>query len=181
MNRTEYYKYIEDKLHILARKITTKGKLNLLDLHIHSENFYLHLFNLLYNYNLENLNQSLQNVEAIDLVDHVNKIIIQVSSTNTKQKIELTLEKEIVKKYSNYTFKFISIAEDATNLRKKTFTNPHFISFNPHKDIYDITSILSKILSLDIDKQKEIYRYIQKELGNEIDIIKLESNLACDK
>ena len=46
------------------------------------------------------------------------------------------------------------------------------------KDIYDITSILSKILSRDIDKQSKIYQFIKKELGNEIDIVKLDSNLA---
>lgn len=142
MNRTEYYNYIDEKLHALAHRITTGGKLNMLSLHMHSENFYLHLFDLLYDYQLENLNQSLQNVEAIDLVDHTNKIVIQVSATNTKQKIESALEKDIIKGYSNYTFKFISIAKDASNLRKGSFKNPHSISFHPPEDIYDITSIL---------------------------------------
>lgn len=178
MNRIKYYDYIDEKLHILANRITTGGKLNMLGPHMHSENFYLHLFNLLYDYNLENLNQSLQGVEAIDLVDHATKIIIQVSSTNTKQKIESSLGKEIIKKYSSYTFKFISIAKDASNLKKTIFNNPHSISFNPHKDIYDITSILNMISICDIDKQKEIYQFIKKELGNERDIVKLDSNLA---
>lgn len=179
MAREEYYNYISEKLHVLANKLATGGKLNMLSLHMHSESFYLHLFNLLYDYNLENLNQSLQNVEAIDLVDHANKIVIQVSSTNTKQKIESALEKNTIKKYSSYTFKFISIAKDASNLRKNTFINPHSISFNPSKDIYDIASILSEIFGTGIDKLKEIYRLIQKELGNEIDIVKLDSNLAA--
>jgi len=178
MNSIVYYNYIEERLHTLANRITTGGKLNMLSLHMHSENFYLHLFNLLYDYELENLNQSFQNVEAIDLIDHTNKIVAQVSATNTKVKIESALEKNIVNKYSDYTFKFISIAKYASNLRKNTFINPHFISFNPPEDIYDITSILNTILSTDIDRQKEIYQFIKKELGNEIDIVKLDSNLA---
>ena len=74
VNRTEYYNYIDEKLHVLAHRIITNGKLNMLSLHIHSEIFYLHLLNLLYNYKLKNLNKSLQNVEAIDLVDNANKI-----------------------------------------------------------------------------------------------------------
>ncbi len=146
---------------------------------MHSENFYLHLFNLLYDYKLENLNQTRQNVEAIDLIDHTNQIVIQVSSTNTKQKIESALGKEIIKEFPNYTFKFISIAKDASRLRKNDFYISHSIKFNPSKDIYDIASILNKISSADIDKQKEIYQLIQKELGNEIDIVKLDSNLAA--
>jgi hypothetical protein len=178
MNRNKYYNYIEEKLHTLANRITTGGKLNMLSLHMHSENFYLHLFNLLHDYELENLNQSLQNVEAIDLIDRTNKIVAQVSATNTKFKIESALKKDIIKKYSDYTFKFISIAKDASNLRKNTFINPHSIFFNPSNDIYDITSILNKISIGDIDKQKEIYQFIKKELGNEIDIVKLDSNLA---
>jgi len=145
---------------------------------MHSENFYLHLFNKIYGYNLENLNDRLQNVEAIDLVDHSNKIIIQVSSTNTKQKVESALSKNIMKKYLSYTFKFISIANEASNLRKKSFLNTHSISFDPSADIYDITSILSKILSMDVGEQKILYEQIKKELGGEIDVVKLDSNLA---
>lgn len=178
MNRTEYYNYIDEKLHVLAQRITTGGRLNMLSLHMHSENFYLHFFNLLFGYKLKNLNTFLQNVEAIDLIDHTNKIVIQVSATNTKQKIESSLEKEIIKTYSVYTFKFISIAKDASNLQKNTFRNPHSIFFNPAKDIYDITTILSKISSASIDEQKKIYQFIKKELGGEVDIVKLDSNLA---
>ena len=146
MNRTQYYNYIDEKLHTLAHRITTNGKLNMLHLHMHSENFYLHLFNLLYDYNLKNLNESLQNVEAIDLIDDNKKIVMQVSSTSTKQKIESSLKKDLIKSYSNYTFKFISIAKDATDLRNKTYNNPHAIMFNPISDIYDITSILNTVL-----------------------------------
>lgn len=178
MNRSEYYNYIEEKLHVLAYRITNGGKLNMLGLHMHSENFYLHLFNLLYDYNLVNINQLYQNVEAIDLVDHTKKIVIQVSSTNTKQKIETALEKKIIKTYSSYTFKFISIAKDASNLRKNSFTNSNSIGFDPSSDIYDITSILNGILISDIDKQKEIYQFIKKELGSDVDVAKLDSNLA---
>jgi len=182
MNRSAYYNYIDEKLHTLATRISTGGKLNMLSMHMHSENFYNYFFNLLFQYELSNLNQSLQNVEAIDLIDHTNRIVVQVSAKNTKSKIELALKKDIIKEYSSYTFKFISIAKSASNLiknlKKNAIKNPYSISFNPSEDIYDITSILNEILISDIDKQKEIYRFIKKELGNEIDIVKLDSNLA---
>lgn len=69
--------------------------MNILDLHVHSEDFYQNFFNILYGWNLENLNNQnkLQNIEAIDLIDHSSKVIIQVSATNTKEKIESTLQK----------------------------------------------------------------------------------------
>ncbi len=131
MSRSEYYNYIDKHLHINAQRIIDGGKLNMLNLHLHSENFYLHFFNLLYGYELENMNNKLQNVEAIDLIDNKNKIIFQVSATNTKQKIESTLVKNIWKEYIDYTFKFISIAKDASNLRSNTYNNPHEVKFTP--------------------------------------------------
>ena len=178
MNRSKYFEYIDEKLHILAHRMQTRGKLNILNLHLHSENFYLHFFNALYGYELINLNSTAQNVEAIDLIDHNNKIIFQVSSTSTKQKIESTLDKDIFKKFSAYSFKFISIANDATDLRTKTFANPNSVSFDPKNDIYDIKTILNDILSENPKKQRKLYEFIKDELGGEIDIVKLDSNLA---
>lgn len=178
MNRTVYYNYIEEKLTVLAVRINARGKLNILDFHVHSENFYLHFFNSLFGWQLENMNQSQQNVEAIDLIDHTNKFIIQISATNTKTKIESALSKDILKSHSTYTFKFISISKDASDLRSLTYKNPSNITFNPKDDIYDTKSILNTILSETIDKQKSIYELIKKELGSEIDVVKLDSNLA---
>jgi hypothetical protein len=178
MNRTPYFDYIEEKLNLLALRINARGKLNILNLHVHSENFYLHFFNDLFGWKLENLNKSQQNVEAIDLIDHTNKFIIQISATNTKTKIESALSKDILKKYPAYHFKFISISKDATDLRKSTFSNPHNLAFVPKDDIYDTASILNDIISLNVAKQKQVYQFIKEELGNEIDVVKLDSNLA---
>lgn len=178
MNRKMYFDYIEEKLNILAYRIETRGKLNILDLHLHSENFYLHLFNLLYNYNLQNLNTRLQNVAAIDLIDHQKRVIIQVSATCTKGKIESALEKVNIKAYNSYGFIFISISKDASNLRGMSFKNPHSINFNPSSDIYDIPSVLTYINSFNIDDLKSVYTFIKKELSEDVDIQKLDSNLA---
>ncbi|MBU0534112.1 MAG: SMEK domain-containing protein [Candidatus Omnitrophica bacterium] len=178
MNRTLYFNYIEEKLSTLACRIDSRGKLNILDLHVHSENFYRDFFNKLFGWQLDNLNKKLQNVEAIDLVDHVNKLVIQVSATNTETKIESALAKGIIKKYHDYTFKFISISKDASNLRKKTYTNPHSINFIPLSDIFDTKSILDKIFSLTVNEQRNIYSFIREELGGDVDVVKLDSNLA---
>jgi len=178
MNRLLYFNYIEEKLNIFANRIHSRGKLNILDIHVLSEDFYLHFFNELYGWNLANLNNESQNFEAIDLIDYSSKVIIQVSATNTKEKIESTLRKDMIKIYNKYNFKFISISKDASALRKKTYANPHGVTFVPSNDIYDTITILNHIKSLDIEKLKIIYKFIKNELGNEIDIVKLDSNLA---
>jgi len=123
MNRPNYFNVIEERLNLLALRITSRGKLNILDFHGHSENFYQYFLNEVYGWVVKNENDNKQNVEAIDLIDHSNKFIIQVSATSTKQKIESSLSKELVKSYIVYTFKFVSIAKDADELRKETFKN----------------------------------------------------------
>lgn len=178
MNRPNYFNVIEERLNLLALRIISRGKLNILDYHGHSENFYQYFLNEVYCWTVTNENDNKQNVEAIDLIDHTNKFVIQVSSTASKQKIESSLSKDSIKTYTGYNFKFISIARDADDLRKDTFKNPHGINFTPSTDIIDKNSILSKIRGLHIDDQERIYYFVKKELVMEIDPMKLESNLA---
>lgn len=178
MNRNKYFDYIEEKLTVLATRVSNKGKLNLLDLHGHSENFYLEFFNLLYNWKLINMNAIKHNVEAIDLIDNNAKVILQVSATCTTDKIQSSLDKPILKNFTGYNFHFISIAKNASNLRNKVYSIPAGISF-PSTNIHDPIKILEEIRNFSATKLKEIYLFIKDELGNEIDMIKMESNIAA--
>ena len=180
MNRATYYNYIEERLITLCTRVELRGKINILDYHIHSENFYRDLFNKLYTWNLENLNSQIHNVEAIDLVDKKNNIVVQVSATNTKMKIDSALSKSSLasSEYSGFSFKFISIARDANNLRSQSYNTPAGFSFVPATDIYDAKSILQDVYNLDIDTFEIIYKLIRRELGKETDVLRLESNLS---
>ena len=180
MNRATYYNFIEERLITLCTRVELRGKINILDYHLHSENFYRDLFNKLYTWNLENLNSLVQNVEAIDLIDRTKNIIIQVSATNTKAKIDSALSKPSLfsTNYTGFNFKFISIARDATNLRSQSYTPPTGINFIPATDIYDARSILQDIYNLDINTFEIIYKLIKSELGRETDVLRLESNLS---
>lgn len=111
MERANFYNFIEERLVTLSWRIEIRGKLNILDYHLHSENFYRDFLNLLFDLELDNLNEYKQNVEGIDLIDIKNKIIIQISATATKAKIDASLERKSLKDYSGYTFQFISIAK----------------------------------------------------------------------
>jgi len=179
MNRSKYFDYISEKLSALAVQIEMQGKLNVLNLHNHSENFYMHFLNMLFGWKLENVNNIKLNVEGIDLRDDhkERKIIVQVSATATKAKIESALSKDL-SVYPGYCFKFISICKDAEKLRKGVYNNPHKLLFAPNTDVHDIKSLLAVIGSLKIDNQYAIYNFIKKELGIEADLTKMESNIA---
>lgn len=178
MNRSNYFNYIDKKLSFLAFRIEKRGKINLLDLNIYSETFFADMLNMLLEYRLENLNKIKQNIEGIDLLDTKNEIVAQVTSTCSKQKIESSLSKKIFETYKGYRFKFVAISKDASKLRKDSFANPHNAVFDPATDIIDMTSIQNIVLSMTIDQQKSFYEFIKKELGNDIDIVKVDSNLA---
>lgn len=178
MKRSNYFNYIEQELNTLSYRIKIRGKINLLDLNIYSETFFAELVNRLLKCNLKNINVIKQNTEGIDLIDEGNKIIAQVSSTCTKQKIESSLAKKIFKDYPDYHFKFIAIAGDADKLRSNTFCNPHSAIFSSDDDIYDIKSLLNLVLNLQIKDQRELYEFIRDELGKNIDMVKVDTNLA---
>ena len=71
--------------------ISHTGSLNLCDINIFGENFIADLLNLLYGFQLENANGKVQNNKGYDLRDDRNKIIVQITSTVTTQKLAHTL------------------------------------------------------------------------------------------
>ena len=178
MSRQEYFNFIEAKLSLLVTRLVIRGRIKSLDLNLHSENFYRDFVNLIFGWNLKNLNTTEHNAAGIDLVDNTNNLVVQVSATSTRQKVESALSK-VNSKYSNYSFKFIPITQDARNLKKTNkFLNPNKLKFSPADDIHDITDILKIIHDMTIDSQEEVYEFVKKELTSEADPKKMESNLT---
>lgn len=175
MNRTAIFNACEQKLTLLCYRVELRGRLNILDLNIHCEDFYAGLLNLLYSYQLKNVNAYHQNAEGIDLVDSASKIVLQVSSIATKQKVNSALGKDL-SAYKGHGFRFMSISKDASHLRKETYTNPHGLAFDPSNDIYDVAALLKVILHMGLPQQREVYDLLKDELGEER--LKEQSNLA---
>jgi hypothetical protein len=156
------------KLSILVCEIEIRGHLNILDLNIHAENFYARLLNLIFGYSLSNLNATTQNAAGIDLIDHTAKVVLQVSATATKAKVEASLAKDLTS-YVGYSFKFVALTTDASSLKSKTFVNPH---------IFDVKAISGIILALDLSRQQQIYQFLKTEMLS-LDIeVPSDSNLA---
>lgn len=151
----------------LNQEIALSGKLNLLSKNIHAEYFYRDLLNLLYGYNLRNENDFDPNSDAIDLIDTNKLIVVQVSSTCTKSKMEKTLKKsrvEILAK-ENYSLKFVFIGNQNINSKGWNPINPHHISFLPNDDVLLTQDLSRKFLSLSIIEQEEIISFLYKETG----------------
>lgn len=167
LQKETYICDILDRLSGLAYNVELRGLLNLLDLHVISEDFFVGLLNLVYGWNLRNANSLLQNAPGIDLVDDSNHILVQVTGSCTKKKIDHSLE-EISEKYSGYHFYFVPIVLDARKQRIYEYTPPHGVLFNPKTDILDIHFIADRIKEMtDIEKVATIAMYVRNNIRHD--------------
>lgn len=91
LRREELIKKFIFGMSVFEAYISHTGSLNLRDINILGENFIADLLNLLYGFQLKNANSRIQNNKGYDLIDGRNKIIVQITSTDTTQKLAHTL------------------------------------------------------------------------------------------
>lgn len=163
--REVYFKSIEAKLQHLVNSIKVNGRLNLLDGHLFAEPFFAQFLNILYHYHLKDTNRTKSNYAAIDLVDEVGKVAIQVTSQITRSKIQKTLLKSNLDAMSEYRVQFVVITEDATNLSRKPYQNPSEVQFSEKTDIIDMTRLLADCRDTNIDILLQLKILCDKELG----------------
>ena len=138
--------------------------MNLLDSNVLSEGVFKEILNIIYGLKLQNANLIKQNIKAIDLIDCSSKTIIQVSSDNSKTKVQTSLDKIELPKYDGYTFKFVCISKGVYHLKKYHFNVPKGISFNAETDCYDDKRILRDVLAKDIDTIRNLASYLEKSI-----------------
>lgn len=164
MNRDIYVTKIKTLLNILKGEIKDSGKLSLLDINVHVEDFYRDLLNLVYGWQLKNMNQWNQNAAGGDLWFEDGKVVIQVSSTSTKEKIQSSIDKLSAEQFAGYRFKFLRIDGDVIKLRKELYNTHDDIVFDPSTDIIDISSLIKEITHLQIDSLRQVFELCVKEI-----------------
>lgn len=164
MELNSYIDIISLRLAILSNEVKLKSAVNLLDTNVLSEDVFKTILNTIYGWDLQNANVAEQNIKAIDLVDNTAKILVQVSSDNSKAKVQSSLSKIELPKYSGYTFKFVSISKGVSNLKKSTFDVPEKISFNVDADSYDDKRLLRDVMTKDIDIIAKLASFLGKSI-----------------
>ena len=155
---------ITSRLAYLSSEVRLSGSMNLLDSNVLLEDVFKEILNITYGLKLQNANLIKQNIKAIDLIDCSSKTIIQVSSDNSKTKVQTSLDKIELPKYEGYTFKFVCISKGVSHLKKHHFNVPEGISFNAETDCYDDKRILRDILAKDIDTIRKLALYLEKSI-----------------
>lgn len=155
---------ITSRLAYLSSEVRLSGSMNLLDSNVLLEDVFKEILNITYGLKLQNANLIKQNIKAIDLIDCSSKTIIQVSSDNSKTKVQTSLDKIELPKYDGYTFKFVCISKGVSHLKKHHFNVPEGISFNAETDCYDDKRILKDVSAKDIDTIRKLASYLEESI-----------------
>ena len=166
MNRVDYQKKIIKALSWLKTEVDYHNSLSLTDINHAAEDFYCGLLNLVYDYNLKNINITEQNAAAIDLGDEQKKISIQVTSTSTLAKTKYTVEKFIEKKlYKKFDKLLILNIVKKTNHAAATIGDADY-SLYTKTDILDVEDLIKKITNdPNLQKLKAVADFLDAELA----------------
>lgn len=165
MNDAIYIEQTTLLLHAFAGAVKTLGKMNLHDDNIHAEYFFSDFLNKLYGWNLVDANDEKKNEPGIDLKDEGRKLMVQVSSTASVQKVKDSFAKTSKVKYRGYRFYFLFLVGSASELHGKTFTVPDEFAFDASTDILDIDSLIARMMSVPGKTKRELYELAQDHLA----------------
>ncbi len=152
-------------------KVRLNNALTFYDINKISEDFACKLINIIYNYELVNLNSEVSNYPGIDLGDKTKCMVaVQVTSRIDGEKIRSTLKTFVNKKYSEvFTngLKFFIINQDDVKFGK---LNPKKIygAFNKRQDVItdkDIIRKIQEIYNTDPEKFESIKQLFKSEFG----------------
>ncbi len=159
----KYYEHIKDKLLLYAKSIEIANRSGYQDANKDAENTFCFILNIIYDYQLENLNKIKNNFPGIDLGDDKNRISVQVTSENGKKKIQDTLDTFERKGYIN-TFDRLIILRIGENSKHHSKFNSGSLSFDPKKDIIGLTELMVEINKLSEEKLRTISEFIDHSI-----------------
>lgn len=152
-------------LTFLRTEVELRGSMNLYDINIHAENFYRDFFNLLYDWNLEDLNVEKKNASFIDLVDKEREKAIQVTSQNDSEKIKHTIKGFLFKpENKDFELKVILIAKSPKDYTAD-FTFGGKVKFDHEKDIIDLERLLTLIKNKKLEDLEKISGFLLKQIN----------------
>ncbi len=137
-----------------------------------SEGTASYLLNLLFGYNLTDLNEENQNMPGIDLGDKViSKLAFQITSrtdiTKFKNALDTFVSKEYINTYSN-GLKFLILSNHKLPQFTESFKMKYRRFFDPKNDILKVSDLLNRAKKLyyeDYEKFEAVRDFLEKEFG----------------
>lgn len=163
ITRGHFIGQIIDELTGISNQVKTRSVLGLTDINRYLEDFCKDILNIILGYNLQNLNVERSNNPGIDLGDIQASIAFQITSTKTLEKIHKTLEKASPQS-SIYKKLVVLVLQDkqGTYAINEELAKPFGFTV---QDIWDFSDVLSRVMSLKMDRLQMLYELIKREVA----------------
>ena len=157
---------IQDWLTILQARIKISNALGQTDVNKAAEDFYCGLLNIVFgDYHLKNLNLLQMDFPAIDLGDEENRLCVQVTSTEGREKVRSTLRKFFENDlHLKFDRLIVLIIGEKGNYRKDFDVEPGF-DFDHTRDVWDTAKLLQEISALKPDQMEAVADYLHTALN----------------
>ena len=162
--RENCLKNIADSLAFLEKVIELRNEESFHDLNIAAETFYADLINLFQGWKLVNANNIQKNIPGIDLIDVENKIAIQVTSDNSREKITHTIEEFISNQLYKKCDRLIILHIKGSKTYHKPFDTEGKFKFNAEDDVWNSNTLIRLANQLDTSKLKQICDFLKNEV-----------------
>ena len=159
----KYYSSIKNKLSSYVTAIKIDNKVGYQDANRDAEDVFCFILNVIFDYELINLNKIENNFPGIDLGDVKKRISVQVTSDNSRSKISDTLEIFLRKDYIN-SFDRLIILIIGEKLNYSSPFKSGALSFDPKRDIIGLTELMIEINKLSEEKLQKILEYIDHSI-----------------
>ncbi len=165
MKLEDYKKRIIKLLSLVQTEIGNNNVIHYFDKNITAETFFAGLLNLVFDYQLQNLNNSqTYNHAFVDLCDKKNDIYIQVTSNKASQKIKDTIKGfETLNGITKKTKLIIFLLVDKPKYQTEFSTQK--IIFDAKVNVINIKDIIKKIDSFSLNKLETIKNYLEANLN----------------
>jgi len=171
LNSQDYINKIIKYSARFVEEVTSYNALELYDINIHSENFFIPIFNQIFDLKLENLNKTIKkNYPSIDLADFKKRVSFQITATSTTKKIKETIEKFIrynLDKEFDTLYIYI-ITEKKNNYSDAQISNllPKNFHFTVKEHILDNNDLLNMVNGLAIEKLSYLAKIYEQEFSD---------------
>ena len=157
------FKNIQKILSSFVTEIKIDSKINLHDINIFGENIIKKIFCIVYDYNLINANSLSFNEVGFDLIDKEKGVLVQVTSTNSAEKISTSID-SCIKNHKNFEYYFVGLFSEniAKETKKYKFYSKKGIKVIK-ENILNIPSLCRIIHYQDSNKIKRISDYLDTQ------------------
>lgn len=161
---------ITNALSVLTVNVKLNNSRGRTDVNKDAEDFYCGLLNLVLDAELKNMNLLRMDFPAIDLADCTNRICVQVTSTNEREKIDGTLKKFYVAELDSTPLtecfeRLVVLIIGDKKAYQSRFPKKEGFAFNPSEDIWDTSRLLGEIEKLNLRRRQRVLDYLKENMS----------------